>query len=391
MSTLTALPSRRLHAGPRSDSHHRICTRCIMDTSDAEISFDESGVCNHCKQYYERVAKERFTGKEGETRLKELVTKIRRHGRGKEYDCLIGVSGGVDSTTVAYHAKRLGLRPLAIHLDNGWNSELAVDNIKGTLDRLGIDLYTHVIDWEEFRDLQMSFLKASVPNSEIPTDHAILALLINTALKWGIKYVLQGGNVATEGILPFSWGYYNQDLKHLKAVHRRFGAKRLRTLPQLSLCRFVYAIMVRGVKYIPILNYLDYNKHEAKNLIQEQFGWRDYGGKHYESIYTRFFQGYILPVKFGYDKRRAHLSTLVCSGEITRQEALQEMSKPPYEAEQLEQDKEYVIKKFGLTTDEFEAIMQAPVRRHGDYPSHHFFFHQLQTLKRIFKRIATNA
>lgn len=391
MSTLIENPRGRSAVYVTSEPGYRICTYCIMDTTDPEITFDDAGCCNHCVRCRERIVNEKHIGEEGRTRLDEMVAKIKSHGRGKEYDCIIGVSGGVDSTTVAYHVKRLGLRPLALHLDNGWNSELAVDNIKQTLERLDIDLFTHVIDWEEFRDLQLSFLKASVPNCEIPTDHAINALLINTALKRGVKYVLHGGNVATEGIMPISWGYYNQDLKHLRAVHRRFGSKRLRTLPQISLYRFVSAIMVRGVKYIPILNYLDYNKQRAKDLIQSELGWRDYGGKHYESIYTRFFQGYILPTKFGIDKRRAHLSTLICSGEITRKQALEEMRLTPYREAALEQDTEYVIKKFGLTKHEFARLLEMPPQRHADYPSNELFFHQLKALKAIFKRVATRA
>jgi N-acetyl sugar amidotransferase len=315
---------------------------------------------------------------------------MKRNGQGREYDCIIGVSGGVDSTTVAYHVKRLGLRPLALHLDNGWDSELAVDNIKRTLDKLGIDLYTHVIDWEEFRDLQLSFLKASVPNLEIPTDHAISSLLLNTAVKKGIKHIVMGGNLSTEGIMPISWGYYNQDLRHIRAVHRRFGTRKLRTFPRLSLLRYLWVFLVRGVRYLPILNCLDYDKAKAKELIQEELGWRDYGGKHYESIYTRFFQGYILPVKFGFDKRKAHLSTLIASGQITREQALQEMTKDAYGTpELLAQDREFVIKKFGLTESEFEAIMKAPPKRHTDYPSNHYIFHELKGLKEWFKRLAT--
>ena len=389
MSVATSVRLKRAHRPGASPTSYKVCQRCIMDTSDREISFDQAGSCNHCTRYFERVAVEQFSGDDGEKRLQSLVDTIKQRGRGRDYDCIIGVSGGVDSTVVAYHVKQLGLRPLALHLDNGWNSELAVDNIKRTLDRLEIDLYTHVVDWEEFRDLQLSFLKASVSNCEIPTDHAINALLIKTALKMRIKYVLHGGNLATEGILPISWGYYNQDLKHLRAIHRQFGSQPLRTFPQISLFRFVSAIMLRGVKYIPILNYLNYNKNAAKELIQNELGWRDYGGKHYESIYTRFFQGYILPKKFGYDKRRAHLSTLVCSGEMTRDAAIEEMKTDPYASNDLEQDREFVIKKLGLTEVEFSEIMEAPVKQHAEYPSNSFFFHDLKRMKKLFKRIAT--
>lgn len=368
---------------------HRTCDRCIMDTSDPEIQFDAKGECNHCRDYDSRASKELFVGTERELRLEKMVNRIKKEGRGRDYDCIIGVSGGVDSTMVAYHMKQLGLRSLAVHLDNGWNSELAVCNIKQTLDTLGIDLLTHVIDWDEFRDLQLSFLKASVPNCEIPTDHAINALMINTAMKTGTRFILNGSNLATEAIMPLAWGYHNQDLKHVRAIHRRFGSVPLKTFPTLSLSRFVWAIMVRGIKLVPILNYLNYNKSEAKALIQSELGWRDYGGKHFESIYTRFFQGYLLPRKFGYDKRRAHLSTLIASGQMTRDEALREMQQDAYGGNDLEQDRQFVIKKFGLTEGEFEDIMNAPAKRHTEYPSNYFIYEELKSLKNIFKRIAT--
>jgi len=368
---------------------YRTCGRCIMDTSDPEIQFDAKGECNHCRDYDSRASKELFVGAERELRLEKMVNRIKKEGRGRDYDCIIGVSGGVDSTMVAYYMKQFGLRSLAVHLDNGWNSELAVCNIKQTLDTLGIDLLTHVIDWEEFRDLQLSFLKASVPNCEIPTDHAISALMINTAMKTGARFILNGSNLATEAIMPLAWGYHSQDLKHIRAIHHRFGSIPLRTFPTLSLSRFIWSVMVRGIKLVPILNYLNYNKSEAKSLIQRELGWRDYGGKHFESIYTRFFQGYLLPRKFGYDKRRAHLSTLIASGQMTRDESLCEMQKDAYGGNDMEQDRQFVIKKFGLTEGEFEGIMNAPVNRHTDYPSNYFIYEELKSLKNIFKRIAT--
>ncbi len=369
---------------------YRICVKCIMDSSDPEIQFDQQGRCNHCRRYDERMANEWFTGDAAQQRLDRLVANVRRAGRGREYDCIIGVSGGVDSTMVAYHVKRLGLRPLALHLDNGWNSELAVDNIRNMLEKLQIDLITHVIDWREFRELQRSFLQASVPNCEIPTDHAINALLIKTALRKGIRYVLHGGNLATEGIMPIAWGYYNQDLKHLRGVHAQFANTPLKTLPQISLHRFVWAMTVKRLRYIPILNCLDYNKQKAKELITQQFGWRDYGGKHFESIFTRFFQGYILPRKFGYDKRRAHLSTLVCGGEISREQALGEMRKPAYDPALQAEDREYVIKKLNFSEAEFDKIMADEPRDHGEFPSNRLYFHELRRLKGLFKRIATS-
>jgi N-acetyl sugar amidotransferase len=361
-----------------------------MDTSDPDIRFDSEGRCNHCTIFLQRMAAEVFPGEEGQRRLAPLVERIKRDGAGKEYDCVIGVSGGVDSTYVAYAVKQQGLRPLAVHFDNGWNSELAVDNIKKTLDKLGIELYTHVVDWEEFRDIQTAFLKASVPNAEIPTDHAINALLYGLAARHGVRYVITGSNVATEAILPYAWAYYNNDYRHLKAIHRRFGTLKMRTMPTLTLPKYLYYIFVRRIKLIRILNYVDYSKPKAMDVLQNELGWRAYGAKHFESVYTRFFQGYILPRKFGFDKRRAHFSCLVCTGDMTREAALQEMAKDAYHALPVEEEKAFVIKKLGLTPETFEAIMAAPPKDTSDYPSNAWLFHQFPQIKRWVRKIATD-
>jgi N-acetyl sugar amidotransferase len=365
----------------KSSEKYRICTRCIMDTSAAGISFDPTGECQFCKIYAHRNATERFPGRVGAGLLKTYVEKIKARGKGKEYDCIVGVSGGVDSTTVLYTVKELGLRPLAVHLDNGWDSELAVDNIKRVLGHLEVDLFTHVIDWDEFRDLQLSFLKASVPNAEIPTDHAINAFLYNTAMSHNIRYIFGGGNIQTEAFMP-------RDLKHIKAIHELFGSYPLKSFPQISLPGCVYAVIVKRIRIVAVLNYIDYHKAEAKERITKEFGWRDYGGKHYESIYTRFFQGYILPVKFGYDKRRVHLSNLICSGELTREEALEEMEREAYAPDRLAEDRTFVIKKLGLTEPEFEAIMGASPKMHIDYPCHYQIFEGMQQHRARFKKLA---
>lgn len=362
-----------------------------MDTTAIDIQFDENGICDHCKNYYVRVANEVYSGEEGKRRLDAIVAKVKAHGVGNKYDCVTGASGGVDSTMVVYTLKKLGLRPLVLHLDNGWNAEIASENIKRMANILDIDVQIVVVDWEEFKDLQLSFLKSSVPNVEIPTDHAINALLFNTAAKYKIKYIIGGGNVVTEGILPRSWGYCSQDLKHLQAIQRRFGKVSLKTLPKISFLRYLYDIFVQGIRVIPILNYIDYKKSEAIKVLQKELGWQSYGHKHYESIYTRFFQGYILPKKFGYDKRRAHLSTLICSGEMTREKALAEMEKDPYADNNLDEDKAFVIEKLGLTDKEFDQTMNLPVRSHLDYPSNTFIFDGLSGLRSVFKKITTGA
>lgn len=346
----------------------RLCTRCVMDTTDPEIVFDAQGVCNHCLRYDGLMRDAVFTGPERERRLGALLDSVRADGRGKDYDCVIGVSGGVDSTFVAWKVKELGLRPLAVHLDNGWDSELAVKNIEHVLNKLKIDLHTHVIDWNEFRDLQLSFLKASTPDSEIPTDHAIFALLFAMARKMKVKHILSGVNYRTEGHLPRAWSRGHQDWKYIRSIHRQFGSQPLTTFPRQSLLRL--ALDRFRFRWVDILNLLDYSKKEAMDVLQNRLGWKYYGGKHYESIYTRFYQGYILPRKFGFDKRKAHLSSLVCAGEMTRSAALDELQTDPYPLALQAEDREYVIKKLGLSIEEFDRIMALPPRRFEDYPSY---------------------
>ena len=347
---------------------HRVCTRCVMDTTDPDITFDANGECIHCRRYDETVRRRVFSGAEGRRRLDEIAARIKQEGAGRKYDCIIGVSGGVDSTYVAYVVKQLGLRPLAVHLDNGWDSELAVKNIENVLKTLDIDLYTYVLDWNEFRDLQLSFLKASTPDSEIPSDHAIVAIMRIMAEKYGIRYVISGQNVRTESHLPPAWSQGHQDWKYIRSVHARFGRVKLRTFPRTGFLAWhrSYFSQTR----LDVLDFVDYVKADAMKVLERDLGWRYYGGKHYESIYTRFYQGYILPKKFGYDKRKTHLSSLICSGQITRDEALRELKTEIYPADIQKQDREYVVKKLGLTDTQFEEIMRLPRKSFWDYPSY---------------------
>ena len=353
-------------ASVTSDASYRICTRCVMDTTDPEITFDADGVCNHCHRYAERIA---LIGQNAtQEALTTLVSRIRTEGEGKQYDCIIGVSGGVDSTYVAYLTRSLNLRALAVHLDNGWDSELAVTNIALALRNLKIDLYTHVIDWDEFRDLQVSFLKASVPDAEIPTDHAIVSVMYSLARRFGTRYVLTGYNLRTESHMTNAWsqGYY--DWRYIRAIHRRFGGGRLTTFPHMNLWR--YWRNLRTIHFVDVLDYVDYVKANAIETLNQELGWRYYGGKHFESIYTRFYQGYFLRRKFGFDKRRSHLSSLICAGEISRDHALEELRKEPYPLEQQLEDRAYVIKKLRLSEAEFEEIMQLAKKDYTDYPSY---------------------
>jgi N-acetyl sugar amidotransferase len=346
-----------------------VCAKCVMDTTDPDIQFDENGICHHCRNYDELMRNAVFSGEDGRQRLVVIVDNIKKEGARQKYDCIIGVSGGVDSTYVAYKVKELGLRPLAVHLDNGWDSELAVKNIENTLTKLDIELYTHVIDWEEFKDIQLSFLKASTPDSEIPSDHAIVSLMYQMAEKMGVKYIISGCNYRTETHLPPAWSQGHQDWKYIKSVHDQFGTQSIKTFPHLNFRR--YLLGFRGEQtQVDVLNYLDYVKKDAMAVLEHQLDWKYYGGKHYENIYTRFYQGYILPNKFGYDKRKTHFSSLICSGEMTRAEALAELKSEIYPADLQEQDKEYVIKKLGLSEEEFETIMGLPKKTFWDYPSY---------------------
>lgn len=341
-----------------------------MDTYDHEIVFDEDGVCNHCKLYFNIVSNRVFPGDLGKDKLNELVREIKDKGQRNEYDCIIGVSGGVDSSYVLYKLKELGLRPLAVHLDNGWNSELAVSNIEKMLKKMDIDLYTYVIDWEEFKDLQISFLKASVPDLEIPTDHAIMAILYKLAIKHKVKYIISGTNFATELIMPRSWSQGHTDWRYIRSIHKIFGNNQLRTFPYYSISMKLYYRYIKQLKFVSLLNYISYNKEEAIKTLENELCWKYYGGKHYESIYTRFIQAYILPKKFNIDKRRGHFSNLICAGQITRDEALMEMMRDPYPEGMLTQDKEFVLKKLGIDEDYFEYLMNLQNKSFWDYPSY---------------------
>ncbi|MHA2118075.1 MAG: N-acetyl sugar amidotransferase [Candidatus Thorarchaeota archaeon] len=346
---------------------YQMCTRCVMDTTDPKIAFDEEGVCNHCSRYLSQL--DRFIPPEAERKekLDQMIAEIKEAGKGKPYDCIAGISGGVDSTFMVYKAMELGLRPLALHLDNGWDTRLAVTNIERVLNKLGVDLYTHVIDWEEFKDLQLAYFESSVVDIEVASDHAIMALIRKITAKRGMKYILGGTNYATEGIMPRSWVWTKNDLTNLKDIHKKFGKKKLKTYPMLGFLGLVYLRKFKGIRTVPFLNYIDYNREEAKRFLIEKLGWEDYGGKHHESIFTKFYQSYILPTKFNIDKRKAHLSTLILSGQIDRAGALKELETPLYDETELKRDTEYVLKKFGWSELDFERIMSLPVKRHDDY------------------------
>lgn len=364
MSTATAVAAQ----SPAAELRLRICTKTVMDTTDPDITFDAEGVCNYWHEW-QAFAAGLPSDDARRAKLEAEVARIKGAGRGKPYDCVLGLSGGVDSSYLAYLAKELGLRPLVVHFDNGWNSELAVSNIEQLVSRLGYDLETFVMDWDEFRDLQRSYFKASVVDLEVPTDHMILGALYRIASKRGIRFILSGTNYATEWLLPKAWHYRKFDLANLKAIHMAFGTRPLRKLPALGIWQHAYYSHFRRIETAALLDLVPYNKAEAKALLMNELGWRDYGGKHYESVFTRFYQGYVLPTKFGFDKRKAHLSTLILSGQMTREEALRELQQPTYDEGLQRQDKAYVAKKLGFSPDEFDEVLSLPNRTHEEFGS----------------------
>lgn len=365
---------------------YRQCTKCVLDTNDdPDMTFDEQGVCNYYPQYLETAKNHLPDPAQREHLLEQKLDKIKKDGAGKEYDVVVGLSGGVDSTYVALLAKQFGLRVLGVHLDNGWNSELAVKNIESIVTKLDIDLFTYVIDWEEFRDIQMAFLRASVVDIEVVTDHAIFATLFHQAGKHNIRHILSGTNVVTETTLPPHWIWHKADHVHIKDIHRKFGRVPMRTYPLMNWKVKRYYQQWKGIQQWSILNFVPYEKAQVKQRIIRELHWRDYGGKHYESIFTRFYQGYILPTKFGIDKRKAHLSDLIFSGQISREDALCELQKPICDIDQIKQDREFVIKKFGLSESEFNNLMCELPRPHTDFATELGFFEQYPFLK-CFRR-----
>lgn len=354
-----------------------------MDTTDPAISFDEGGVCNHCRNFDAIKHSVWHPDEQGRVMLERELERVRAAGRSHEYDCVIGLSGGVDSSYLAYLSREWGLRTLVVHVDCGWNSENAVRNIEVLVKKIGLDLYTHVVDWEEMRDLQVAFLRSSLANQDVPQDHVIFAATYKFAARLKIPYVLTGNNFATESILPETWGYDAFDSRQLKAIHRLFGRNPLKQYTIMD-WKSYYLLwnFLPPFKRLAPLNYLPYDKQAAKRTLIEELGWSDYGCKHGESRFTRFFQNYYLPTKFGYDKRLPHLSSMIVSRQITREAALEEMRAPLYDVDVLRQDREYFLKKLALTEEEFTSIMELPRNTFRDYPNVHGILCAMRNVKR---------
>ena len=366
----------------------RVCSRCVMDTSVANIAFDAAGVCNHCREFERRLAVIDGQVVDRATHRDAFIARVKAEGTGREYDCVVGVSGGLDSSYALYLAVRSGLRPLAVHLDNGWNSELASHNIANLVRGLGVDLFTHVIDWPENRDLQLSFFNADVVDIEMLMDNAMLALNYGQAARHGVKFILSGSNTATEGMpMPANWVHYKRDVRNIRAIHKRFGRLPIRTHPLLSTFRHAWYEFVRGIRWIPFLDYFPYRREDALALLQREVGYKPYPYKHYESVFTRFYQAYILPRKFGYDKRRVHLSTLIMTGQMTRDEALRLLAGSPYpDPRQEEQDRIFVKKKLGFSDAAFDEYMRRPQVPHTAYPSELGFYRALVRVRDLAAR-----
>ena len=344
------------------------CTNCIMDTTDSKIVFDQNGVCDFCNDYKDNILPN-WNPQENSEELEKVAKKIREAGKGKKYDCIIGLSGGVDSSYLCYIAKvKMKLNPLIFVVDTGWNLNVAVENIERIVKALDLDLYTEVVNWNEMKDLQLAFFKAQVPYQDLPQDHAIFAALYNYAVKHGIKYVLTGANNATECIRPpVEWVYQN-DITFIKNVHKKYGTIPLKKFPLCGLLKYrIYYPYFKGMKRVAPLNMIPYEYEEVVKFLHSEFGWIKYENKHYENVFTRFYEGYYLPYKFGYDKRKCYFSNLILTGSMTREDALKELSKTPYPENMIQEDKEYIAKKLGISTRDFTQLIEAENKTFEDY------------------------
>ena len=351
---------------------YRICSSCVMDTTDSQITFDENGVCDHCLNYYKNTLPNWDTGPKGREALERILEDVRKEGKGKDFDCIMGMSGGIDSSYLTYLAKeKLGLRPLVFHVDAGWNSQEAVNNIEKLVDKLGLDLYTEVIDWEEMRDLQLAFFKAGVPHIDIPQDHAFFATMYNFAEKHKVKYILTGANYSTECVKnPKEWIYFGTDVRQIKDIHGQFGQRPLVNFPLSNILRHkIYLRYLRGITVVTPLNYMPYVKEEAMDLLVEKYGWQRYPQKHFESRFTRFYEGYWLPKKFGFDTRKVQFSCLILTKQMHREEALEKLKGPAYDENLIAQDFEYIATKLGISGAELQGYMDAPNKTYKDYKS----------------------
>jgi N-acetyl sugar amidotransferase len=354
----------------------RICSKCVMDTTDSRITFDHEGVCDHCRLFEAQVLPNWHTGERGDRELRALVDHIGASGRGKEFDCIIGISGGMDSSYLTHVAVGYGLRPLVFHVDAGWNSQVAVNNIENIVEKCGLDLYTEVIDWEEMKDLQLAFFKSAVPHIDTPQDHAFFATMYKFADRHGVKFILTGANYSTECIRnPIEWMYYQSDSIQLRDIHRRFGTRPLRKFPMTSIFRHkIWLPYVKGIRVVRPLNHVSYTKADAIKLLVNEYGWQPYPQKHFESRFTRFYEGFWLPKKFGYDTRKVQFSSLIVTGQMSRHEALVKLKEPALDEATVRQEFEYVANKLGIPPSELQGYLELPNKTYMDYRSQERFY-----------------
>jgi N-acetyl sugar amidotransferase len=349
---------------------HQVCTRTVLDTTYPGITFNSSGLCSLVDDFEKNVRPNWHSDNSGQFKLEQLAKKIKSSGLGRDFDCLLGLSGGVDSSYMLHLAvKELGLRPLVFHVDGGWNSELSVHNINVLVEKLGVDLFTEVINWEEMRDFQLAMFKSGVPHIDIPQDMAFIGVLYKFARKHNIKYILNGGNVSTEGVpRPLDLIYYGTDMRHINDIVKKFGTVELKTFPFSSVFYHkLYLHYIHQIKVVKPLNFIPYNKKHAISLLEAEYGWKPYAQKHYESRFTRFFEGYWLPTRFDFDLRRVDLSSLVLTGQLSRDEALIQLKKSPYDVEQIKQDFEYIAAKLNISSDELNSYHQSEKKFYWDY------------------------
>ncbi|WP_439145971.1 N-acetyl sugar amidotransferase [Vibrio sp.] len=359
------------------DKKIKVCSNCVMDSTDSKISFDQNGVCDHCNDFYENVEPNWHTDEKGNKELESIISKIKKDGEGRDFDCIMGMSGGADSSYLLHVAvNKYGLRPLVFHVDGGWNSDDAVHNINVMIDKLGLDLYTEVINWEEMKDFQLAFFKSSLPNIDIPQDHAFVATLYDYAAKYDIKYIVNGGNISTECVRnPLEWLYYGTDMSLLRDIRKRFSTNPMKTYPFSSVLRHkIYLRYIKQVHVVKPLNYFPYIKSDAVKLLEKDYGWRAPEQKHFESRFTRFYEGYWLPKKFGYDTRKVQLSSLILTNQLTREEALEILSKPALTDVQARQEFEYVANKLGISESELQGYLEQPNKTYKDYSNQESLF-----------------
>jgi N-acetyl sugar amidotransferase len=355
----------------------QICSNCIMDSTDSVITFDDRGFCDHCTTFYSDILPVWNNGRDRKSQLNTILSQVKKVNKGQEFDCIMGMSGGIDSSYLLYSmVKDYGLRPLVFHVDAGWNSQIAVNNIERLVDGLNLDLYTEVINWEEIKDLQLAFFKSGVPQIDVPQDHAFFATMYKFASRNNIKYILTGGNYSTECVRnPLEWMYYQSDSTQLHDIHDKYGTTPLKTFPVTNiLWHKFYLPYIKGIKLIRPLDYIPYNKDKAMNQLVDKFGYQKYPQKHFESRFTRFYESYWLPKRFGYDTRKVQYSSLILTGQMTRKKALEMINNPSYDEETIHQEFEYVSNKLGISENELQSYMDAPKKTYKDYKSQKYIY-----------------